>query len=167
MSIRFTITPAATAERVEALDLIFQHLPAEERLQRRANALALIDSGDIPASGLLIVRQADKVSAAMVCIPLQGASALFWPPQAAPGLDASLVADPLVQHALASMQQAGAKIAQAIVSTADLSLTAPMLRCGFRHVTKVQFLRHRGPTPPPRKTSPELSFEAYQPSNQR
>jgi hypothetical protein len=65
------------------------------------------------------------------------------------------------------MQKAGAKIAQAIVSTADLALTAPMLRCGFRHVTKVQFLRHRGPTLLPQKSSPELSFEAYQPSNQR
>lgn len=167
MSIALTITPAEASARADALDLVFQHLPAEERRQRCANAIAMFLGGEVPAQSLLVARHADKLLGALVCIPLPGASALFWPPQVAPGLEPALVADPLVRHALDQVGKGGAKIAQAIIASADLPLAEPLVRCGFRHVTKVQFLRHAGPTCPPRKPSLELAFEAYQSSNER
>ena len=160
-----TIAPAPPGDWFKALDLVLQHLPAEERGQRRANVLTMLASGEIGPHSILVARQAGRLAGAMVYVPLKGATCLFWPPQATPDTSAAVV-DSLVRHALASLQADGTKIAQVILPAAELPIAAPLLRGGFQHVTQLQFLRHRGPSAPPRRLAVELSFESYQPGNQ-
>ena len=170
MTIAVTITPAAAGEWAAAVDLVFQHLPAEERLQRRANVQTMLSSGEITLQSILVARQAGQMVGAMVCLPLKGASALFWPPQVLLSVDGGPVADSLVQHGLAWRRLHGTKIAQAIIPPPELPQAAPLLRCGFRHITRLQFSSfsfhqadHRWH---PDSVSVPLVCESYQAGNQ-
>ena len=177
MNSDLSITSVPPADWPLALDLVFQHLPAEERGQRRANVLAMRDSGEIHPHSLLIAQHESRLAGAIICVPLPGASALFWPPQVVAGVNTDAVADALVRHALAWAGSLGAKIAQAMVPAADIPLIAPLLRCGFQHITRLRFLRHSKPTfctpevgsAGATSSQPDagLSFETYQPGNQR
>ena len=95
MATPLTIAPARSQDWPEALDLLFQYLPPEARRLRCTATQNLLENGELLPAGLLLARQNVRLAAVLVCLPLQGASALFWPPQVVPGLDPIAVADPL------------------------------------------------------------------------
>ncbi len=167
VNITLQITPASTDEWAASLDLALQHLAPEERLQRRANVVGMLERGEIACDSILIAWHAGILTGALVAVPLKGASSLFWPPQVIPGVDAILVADALVRDGLDRMRLAGSKIAHSILPAADLPLAASLLRCNFRHITRLLFLRHKGPLVLQESSPVALSFETYHPRNQR
>src|SRR5688500_12621294 len=132
-----TIGPARRDEWLAALDLLLRHVEADPRSNRVAMVVNLLETGDIPADGLLVVRDDASVVASILCIPLKGASGLVWPPAG--------VADArsrLVELALRSLREKGAKLAQALLTPDELPLAAPLLAGGFRHATQLLYLRH-------------------------
>jgi mycothiol synthase len=135
------VGPAESAEWEAVARLLFCHLPAEQRAARLANALRLFHSGEIERDGILAAHFQGELCAALVCIPLRGAGALVWPPQALPGPTKTLAEDQLVEHGLAWLRRRGAKIAQALLPSQEEQLAGPLKRHGFRHVTTLLYLR--------------------------
>ncbi len=142
MSRTLTIAPARPEERAAAFRLIFQHLSAEDRQTRVANALNLVRRGELEPDGILVARSQDCVMGALVCLPVPGASALFWPPQTRTGRRQQAIEDRLVSHAAAWLRGRGAKLAQALLVPEEASLAGPLERNGFVHITDLWYLRH-------------------------
>jgi mycothiol synthase len=138
----FTIESARPEERAAAFRLVFQHLEDAEQELRIGNALTLVHAGELDPNGVFVVRGPDLVGA-LVCVPLRGAGGLLWPPFVREGPDRTRQEDQLVRSALIWLRARGAKLAQAILSSGEVPLAAPLERNGFRHVTRLDYLRHR------------------------
>ena len=65
--------PARTEELAPALRLVFQGLPDGERDGRVANALHLLERGELDPQGFFVLRGRDGPLAAIVCVPVPGA----------------------------------------------------------------------------------------------
>ncbi len=124
-----------------AFQLIFQHLAAEERVQRGANALRLLQRGELDPRGIFVLRGAAGLRGALVCLPVPGGGALVWPPGAADE-DRAAAEDVLVRHAIAWLRQRGAKLAQTLLAPEETFLAEPLLRNGFALVTHLWYMRH-------------------------
>lgn len=134
---------ARDEELPAAFDLIFRHLAPAERNVRVTGAVELVRRHELDSDGILVVRAGTGICGAMVSLPIPGASALVWPPQAiGPSRLATAVEDALVRAALVWQRRRGAKLAQALLAPRDVSLAAPLERNGFTHVTGLWYLRH-------------------------
>jgi ribosomal protein S18 acetylase RimI-like enzyme len=136
------IGPARPQELEAALRLIFRHTEGAEREHRVANAVDMVHQGELEAAGVVVARDRRGLRGALVCLPLAGASGLVWPPQVLAGPDRVEVEDQLVRHAAAWLRQRGAKLAQALLFPAEVSLAAPLERNGFRPITHLWYMRH-------------------------
>jgi ribosomal protein S18 acetylase RimI-like enzyme len=134
------VEPARLEERAPAFRLIFQHLTANEREQRVATALHLVERGELDPAGLLVARQGGVVGA-MLCQVLPGASGLVWPPQTVLAAGQREWEDLLVRRAVEWMRRQGAKLGQALMSLREAPLAAPLVRNGFAHITRLSYLR--------------------------
>jgi mycothiol synthase len=131
--------PARPEEYGAVALLLHRHLPAALQSERAAHTWEWLRRGQAPAEGVLVARAAGTLCAALVCVPLAGASALFWLPQALPGYEAA--AARLVAQALAWVRQGGARLAQAFLTSEELPLAGPLRQQGFRHITTLLYLR--------------------------
>jgi mycothiol synthase len=152
------ITTAGPEEWSVAFELALGHLSEDIRPRRVLNALALVAGGDIDPEGILVARDATGLRGVQICVRLPGASGLFWLPKTRPS-DAALE-DQLVQCALDWLGGRGAKLAQAILSPLDSCHAGPLLRTGFRLVTRLSYLEHLLETIPPPETS-LLHYSTY------
>src|SRR5215831_19072745 len=130
MSSSFVIEPAGAEELPAVFRLVFRHLPAREREIRATNALRLVQLGEIVPDGVLAARCAGRLVGGLVCLPVTGASALFWPPQALPGEFQEIVENSLVSSAQDWVRGQGAKLAQTLLSPQEHALAAPLVRNG-------------------------------------
>ncbi|HEY7159479.1 MAG TPA: N-acetyltransferase [Gemmataceae bacterium] len=133
---------ARTEDWDSAFRLIFQYLPAEERGRRCANALHLLERGELDPQGVFVLRGVNGVlRGALVCLPVPGGGALLWPPGAVDE-DRAATEDGLVCHAVAWLRQRGAKLAQTLLDSDETFLAKPLLRNGFTLVTHLWYMRH-------------------------
>src|SRR5262249_30670150 len=102
------ITSGAPQGCPAAPDLALPPLDKAIRAERVLNVLTLLAAGEIHPEGVIIARDDAGVRGVQVCVPLAGASGLFWLPQSNPP-DASLE-DRLVQFALDWLRKRGTKI---------------------------------------------------------
>lgn len=138
-----TIATPTSAELPEALALLFQHLPEDDRCARLRQAEAQLGQGDWRAEELLAAHdEKGELCGVMVCTALPGASGLCWPPQVRPGDNKEALEDQLVQASLAKLRGGGAKLAQAFLWPEDTFLARPLERNGFHQVTQIEQLRH-------------------------
>jgi mycothiol synthase len=152
------ITTAAPEERSAAFELALRHLGEDIRPARVLNALTLLAAGEINPEGIFVARGAGGLCGVQICVPLPGASGLFWLPKTYPA-DAALE-DQLVHFALDWLGERGTKLAQAFLSPPEGPGGGSLLRCGFREVTSLLFLEHaldRIPSPP----APRLQLYTY------
>jgi ribosomal protein S18 acetylase RimI-like enzyme len=84
---------ARTEDWGAAFRLIFQYLPAQERENRCANALRLLQHGELDPHGLFILRGPAGLCGALLCMPVPGRSALLWPPGVVGGTGETPVLD--------------------------------------------------------------------------
>lgn len=126
----------------EAFQLIFRYLPKEERASRVANALRLTEQHELDQHGVWVVRGHDELLAALVCLPVPGASALVWPPQAVPHSRRLEIEGQLLDAALGWLRERGIKMAQTLLSSTEIELARPLERNGFVHITNLWYLRH-------------------------
>jgi ribosomal protein S18 acetylase RimI-like enzyme len=153
--------PARAEERAPALRLLFADLAEGERERRVANALYLIDSGELDPDGLHVMQGPAGLVGALVCVSLAGASALVWPPQSVDDGRRRQREDLLVRHAGDWLRRRGVKLAQALLPLDEDFRAAPLERNGFHHVTCLLYLRH-GLRPLPRSDGlPRLAYLSY------
>jgi ribosomal protein S18 acetylase RimI-like enzyme len=164
---------ARPQELEEAFRLVFQHVAAQDQEKRLANALNMVEKGELDPAGVVVARDGPALIGAMVCMPVPGASGLIWPPQvlseAMLPVRRETIEDQLVQLACTWLQQRHIRLAQALVPPADKALGIPLERNGFDHITDLWYLRHdlsrltslanRGLTPPARQC--RLRYETY------
>ncbi len=124
-----------------AFRLIFHYLPIEERERRCANALHLLERGELDPQGIFILRGPSDLRGALVCLPVPGHSALVWPPGAVEERRLA-VEDALLRHAGAWLRQRGVKLAQTLLAPDETFLAAPLLRNGFTALTRLWYMRH-------------------------
>jgi ribosomal protein S18 acetylase RimI-like enzyme len=132
---------ATTADWAPAFRLLFQHLSPEERENRCANALHLLQRGELDPQGIFVLRGPTGLRGAMVCLPVPGKSALVWPPGVRDERPTE-VEDTLVRHAVAWLRQRGVKLAQTLLSPQEAHLAAALERNGFAAVTRLWYMRH-------------------------
>jgi ribosomal protein S18 acetylase RimI-like enzyme len=155
------IAPARPHELEAAFRLIFRQVPDAEREDRVANALRLVRQGELDAAGILVAVAGDLIGA-IACLPVPGASALVWPPQAVEGPGRAGVEDALVRHAAAWLRQRGAKLGQCLLGEDGTHLAEPLLRNGFAHVTTLWYMQHDlSPAAGPRPGGPRLRHVPY------
>jgi mycothiol synthase len=157
----YEIASARPEEWSAALELALQHVPDDERPTRHLNALALLGAGEIDPHGIFVARTASGLVGVQVCIPLRGKSTLFWLPEISPVCDDALLADRLVRAALDWALQGGAKLAQTLVEPRASAHTAPLLHCGFRRVTDLQYFEHALVQLPPLILPKDLQLEPF------
>jgi ribosomal protein S18 acetylase RimI-like enzyme len=122
-----------------AFDLAYRRLPGEARRLHVERALDLVAAGTLNPAGVWIAREHAAVVGVQVCVPLGGASFLFWLPEAC---GSTTLEDALVRAALADCRAQAGKVTQAIVAPEDASRAAPLLRHGFAKVTQLLYLEH-------------------------
>jgi ribosomal protein S18 acetylase RimI-like enzyme len=136
------VEPARPDEQADALRLLFDALPPEDRERRVVDALALLAAGELKPSGLLVERGAGGVVGAQIFLPVPGAAALVWPPRSVVDGDQHDREDRLLGAAYVRLRRLGVKIAQSLLLPEEVALGAPLERNGFRHVTSLFYLRH-------------------------
>lgn len=143
MAAPYSIAPAQPEDWSDALHLVFRHLPTKDRQARAANALTLIERGELDPAGLLAACGKSGLVGAVVCTTAAGASGLIWPPQVVPGTSqAAAIEDALVRQASEWLRQRGARLAQALLHPDEASLAASLERNGFDHITRLWYLRN-------------------------
>jgi mycothiol synthase len=157
----FTIESARPEDQAAAFRLVFQHLEDAERDLRVANALTLVGAGELEPEGIFVIRRGPELAGALVCVPLRGSSGLLWPPFVRSGPERTVQEDQLVRSALSWLRRRGAKLAQAVLSSAEVPLAVPLERNGFRHVTRLDYLRHRLESVELPKPAAALSCDTY------
>jgi ribosomal protein S18 acetylase RimI-like enzyme len=142
MGLAPVIASARPHELEAAFGLLFRYVAADERPTRIANALRLVEKGELDPAGVLVASQGGEPAGAIVYLPVPGASGLVWPPQAIEGANREAIEDALVHRATAALREQGARLAQCLLTEAELSLTGPLLRNGFAHVTALWYMQH-------------------------
>lgn len=129
----------ATGRQVEtALQLLVQHVPAEEGRQQIVATRAAVQRGELSLDGLLLAQCDGRPVGAMLTVLQPGASASLWPPETVD--DDAEVADALLQAAAESFDSTGIRFAQSILDPADIAGHDVLVRNGFPFLTDMRFL---------------------------
>jgi len=142
MNNRGIVRPAGESELRAALAIVFRHHSEEERQTRVGNALRLLRQREIDPAGVLIAPDENRLLGAMVCVPVPGAGAMIWPPQALVTTDAEKIEDQLLAYAEQWLRGRGVKLAQALLLSREKHLARSLLRNGFRAITSLEYLKH-------------------------
>jgi ribosomal protein S18 acetylase RimI-like enzyme len=152
------VRPAKADEHEAALRLLFRDIPADEREHRIASALDLIRTGELDPTGLFVERNASGLAGVVICLPVPGASALFWPPRSVHDSDSGAREDRLLRMAVHWVRQRGAKLSQALLTPEEVPTAVSLERNGFRHVTRLWYLATDHSL---ESAKGELEFEPY------
>jgi ribosomal protein S18 acetylase RimI-like enzyme len=156
------IAAAAWEEREAAFGLLFRQLPEPYRQERIANALRLVEAGEIDPGGVLVARGPGGLLGALVCVPLPGAGGLVWPPQVVPCGERDLIEDRLLEHGLTWLRRRGAKLAQALLTVPEQPLGPVLERNGLAHVTALWYMRRSLDLPTAYVRAPQrLTYRSY------
>ncbi|MBO0699888.1 MAG: GNAT family N-acetyltransferase, partial [Zavarzinella sp.] len=142
-----TIHPARPDELAAAFALLYG--PAADG--HVAHAFQLVARGELNPDDLLVARTGDTLAGAVFCQRLPGAVAVIWPPGAI-GKDRA-VEDALTSAALEHV--ANVKVVQSFLPPEEAARAEPLLRAGFRRVTRVWQMERPSSPPLPRKAGGE------------
>lgn len=78
----------------------------------------------------------------LVCLPIPGASALFWPPRSVADGGQTAREDRLIAAGKDFVRSRGAKLAQSLLTSDEAPLAASLERNGFVAVTRLWYLQH-------------------------
>ena len=98
------IRPAHEEEWSAAFRWIFKSVPESERPARIRHGIDMVRAGELQRAGIWVAIESGVVKGAMIGLPVPGASALVWPPQAEPGDQTIVIEDALAQQCCASLR---------------------------------------------------------------
>ena len=133
--------PARPDEWPAAFRLLFHHF-ADDRESRVANAVSLLQSGQLNPEGVFVLREADALVGVLPCMSLPGALALIWPPRCLDDPKGIAREDRLLEHAEQWLRRRGIKLAQSLFPPHEVVGTAALERHGFVYLTHLWYLRH-------------------------
>lgn len=137
------IGPASPADRAAAFRLVFQALDGDEVRGKARRAEQMIRRGELDADGIRLATDGTGPAAALIAAPVPGRAAVVWPPKCRVShAHPDTVLDPLVADTIAWMRSRGIRMAQCTVPGDESPHAAPLVRGGFRHVTRLLYLRH-------------------------
>jgi mycothiol synthase len=165
MSTTLAIGPARPDEWPAALDMAYNRVAGERRHFQVIHALHLIDEGAIDPAGILVARWQEKICGVQVCVPLGGASFLFWLPATLLQSNPVSLENGLIRAGLAWCRQRGGKVAHAILPPADAGAGTALVRNGFEHVTRLLYLGHDLHRPVGQPAI-DACFEEFSPANE-
>ena len=151
------IEPLQPGDENAAFELALSHVPAQQRSSQLQQCLTMMKNGVLDARGIWVARAGGTLVAVQVCVPLGGAACLFWLPSTT-----DTTADLLIQAGQAWSHAGGCKVAQALAPPDHGDWAVPLVRCGFRPITRLQqwvLDIPAMPTPP----ATRLRFESYRP----
>jgi mycothiol synthase len=126
------IEPLRSDDWTAVLQQALTRTPESLRPERVQHCLHLLEVGMLDPRGIWVARQGQDIVGVQVCVPLAGASSLFWLPTADD--DCALA---LVQAGLDWCRSIGCKLAQALAGPDELSFTEPLRQGGFRAITRM------------------------------
>src|ERR1043166_8320735 len=127
--------PARPEEWPAAFRLLFRYVSDEDRPRRIAEALALLERGELHPDGIFVLREGDGLVGVLTCLPLVGATALVWPPQCVGEAELAAREDRLLQHATRWLHGQGSKLLQTLFPTDGVVGAEALERNGFVHLT--------------------------------
>jgi mycothiol synthase len=157
---QLVVRPANRTEWPVALDVLFQHDDPASRHDRGIRTEALLRSGELDPSGLLIACRDSEIVGTILCTPAPGAVGLVWPPEVIVAPERRPVEDQLVERACRWLKEKGVKLAQLLVLRQEEHRAEPLLRHGFYRVTTLIYLsRSLSEALPTAET--DLRFETF------
>src|SRR5262245_10642460 len=102
------IGPATRNELRAALRLALRTSSQEHENTRTEHALHLIESGQFNPAGVLVAREQGRVTGAILCQPLAGASGLIWPVQSISPAESNEADSRLIEAARIWLKSQGA-----------------------------------------------------------
>ncbi len=106
----------------------------------------MLARGELDAAGVIVVKDGAAVRGAIFAYRLGGGQAAVWLPSATD----PETQDALMAGVLAWLHREPTAVIQALVRPAELPRTPPLVRAGFRHITRLAYLtRTASPVPPP------------------
>lgn len=147
-------------ERQQALELIFAHLPPDER-QRYVTEYQKVP--DLAHDGVWIVRRDEPIVAAVLVQAQPGHSAVLHVPQGK--VDAALSV--LLEELIARLSSSGVRLVQTLLALPAGGEAESLRQAGFSHAANLLYLvstRRSLPTQPP---SDGLEFCAYSPRDKQ
>ena len=161
MSSSLEVRPARREEWPSAFGFVFHATPESDRPARIAHGIDMVQRGELQAEGIWVALRRERVTGAMICLKVPGASALVWPPHAEPNEARTQTEDALLQTAGQWLRNQQTRIAQCLLTEEEREFGESLLRNGFRRVTSLKYMRHDlGKLAAP-KFSP-LRFQTYQ-----
>ena len=138
-----TVAPVDPAELADAFALVYG--PGGDT----GHAFRMIARGELNPGDVLVARRDGVMVGAVFASRLPGGVAVIWPPRAAG--DDPAIEDELTAAALGHV--AGVKAVQTLLPAEDVGLAGPLVRAGFRHVTRVWQMAAPAPDGEPRLTA--------------
>jgi ribosomal protein S18 acetylase RimI-like enzyme len=160
------IEPMRPRDWTEALRQALASVPEPQRSARVEHCRQLLERGVLDPRGVWVAHQSDEIIGVQVCVPLAGSACLFWLPARSDSYT-----DALVQAGLNWCRSIGCRFAQALAPPEDLPLAEPLLRCGFRPISRMRQLAHNlendalnlGPKTSLGAAAASLRYESYCP----
>lgn len=141
----YTVSPAEPTELEIAARLLCANGPAQETAARMERFLAAIADGDVDPNGILLARRRGHAVGVTVVQSIPGGSAVVLPP-----LPDGPSADALAEAVLTRLRDQAAPLAYTFLDPDDAHQADPLVRRGFRFVTRITHMLRTGvPTPPP------------------
>ena len=127
------VTIATPDERETAFGIAYGRSQPDQRSRQVERLSTMVERGEFPAAGVFLARRGAKVVGAMLAQPMPGRTAVVCPPNA---IDRE-AEDRLIESALNYLKKQNAHTAQCFLDADETSLAEPLLRHGFRHVTRI------------------------------
>lgn len=137
----FKISRVGPEQRPLALRLLFSRFPLEEQPMRLEEALRSAESGQLDLSGLFLAEESEMAVGATLIMLQSDGVALVWPPvMSCQAQDVNKVETELMKRVNAEVDNAGAKLAQCLLTPDDVVETRLLEGHGFHHAADLFFL---------------------------
>ena len=158
-----TIAPIPCEHWTAALELLFGHLPDDERQPQVEGFRARLASGEVPAAGLLGAWRDGQLTGAILGQVQPGRTANVWLPRLTAD-EPSDTAAALLGAACRQFDAAGVVVAQAMPENPSEAETALLLRLGFEFLTDLLYLVCQHEQLPADAPPSALEFEPFEPA---
>jgi mycothiol synthase len=153
------VQPASDDDRAAALELVFAHLPRNERERRVADTLSRLDPA---ASTVWAAHRGETLVAAALVDVLPGKTAIISPPRPSGEQSPETIRELLIQI-VAILPRQSVRLAQVLLPNDRHAEESMLIDAGFRCTATLVYLVSLSGTFPTARPDDELEFVPYSP----